>query len=136
MPTPVLSNALLVARAGTLATLLNNGHKLKLYSNNYTPTPSSPITAFVECNFQGYLAADLTGAFGAPSFVVDGQYQISTGFFTYTCSGGAGQTAYGWWIDDGTNLKMAQQFDTPVSITLGSPYQLQVQPQEISQSIL
>ena len=119
-----------------MATLLNAGHKLKLFVNNILPTPATPLGAFTEASFPGYLAADLAGAFGAPVKVQDGQYQIATGFFTFTCTAAPGQTVYGWWIDDAANVKMAQAFDSPVSIAVGSPYMLQVQPQEISQSIL
>lgn len=136
MPTPVLSNQMLADRAGTLATYLNTAHKLKLFQNNIAPTPATPLASFVEANFPGYIGIDLTNQFGAPSKVTDGQYQIATPFFTFTCSSGSGQVVYGWWIDDGTNQKMSQAFDTPVTIAPGSPYLLQIQPQEISQSIL
>lgn len=136
MPMPVLSNPLLTARATSLAALLNAGHKLKLFSNALTPTPATPLSAFVEASFAGYIGVDLTNQFGAPTKVVDGQWQIATPFFTFTCTAAPGQTIYGWWIDDGTNVKMSQAFDAAVNIAVGSPYMLQIQPQEISQSIL
>lgn len=137
MPMPCLGNQMCLDRCGTLATYLNGGgHKLKLFANNFLPTPASPIASFVEATFQGYLGVDLTNQFGAAAKVQDGQYQTSTPFFTFNCTGGAGQQIFGWWVDDGANMKLAQSFDAPITITPGSPYQLQIQPQEISQSIL
>jgi hypothetical protein len=136
MPTPVLGNQALTDRAGTLAAYLNVSHKLKLFVNALTVTPATPFASFVEASFTGYAAVDLAGQFTGPTKIQDGQFQITTPFYTFSCTGGAGQTVYGWWIDDGTSMKLAQTFDTPISITPGSPYTLQVQPQEISQSIL
>jgi hypothetical protein len=136
MPTPVLGNALLSDRAATLAAVLNASHKLKLFANSLTPNPATPLASFVEATFAGYQGVALDSQFGAPTKVQDGQYQISTPFFTFTCSGGSGQLVYGWYIDDSVNMRLAQAFDTPVTIAPGSPYMLQIQPQEISQSIL
>jgi len=136
MPVPVLSNPLLDARAGTLATLLNSGHTLRLFQNNLTPTPATSLGSFTESTFTGYAAVSLSGQFGSPTFVTDGQYQIASGTYTFSCTGGSSQTIYGWYIDDGSNVKMSQRLDTPVTISSGGNYTLQVRPQEISQSIL
>lgn len=136
MPAALWSNPLLLARAGTLQALLNSGHKLHLFSNNFTPDPTTPISSFVECTFPGYVAIDLTGLFTGPTLVQNGQYQLTTGTLAFGCTGLPGQTIYGWWIDDGTNMKACQLLDTPFPITPGVDYLAILRPQEITQSIL
>lgn len=137
MPLACWSNYLLDQRAGTLQSYLNGlGANLRLFSNVLVPTPASLLTDFVECNFPGYAAIPLNGLFGAPAFVIDGEWQIATGTLSFTCTGGPGQFVQGWWIDDGTNLIAAQNFSPAEFVGPGSPLQFSLRPQEISQSIL
>jgi len=136
MPTPLLSDPLLQSRAGTLQTLLNSGHTLRLFQNAITPTPATPLSSFTECTFTGYASISLASAFGTPTQVTSGQWQTQAAPFTFSCTGGSAQTIYGWYVDDGTNMVMCQLLDSPFTISSGLQFVLQVAPQEISQSIL
>ena len=136
MGVAVASNALLDARAGTLRTLLNSSHNLRLYSNNLTPTPANVLADFTEATFPGYSAVSLASQFGAQTKVQDGEYQIQSGTYTFTFTSGSSQTVYGWYIDDGTNVKFSQIFAQSILMTTGVQFTLQVSPQEWAFSIV
>lgn len=136
MALPLYSDFILNARAATLQTILNSGHTLHLFSNNFPPTPATPLSSFIECTFGGYVPLSLAGLFTGPTQVQPGQWQLDSGLLSFPCSMSPGQTIYGWWIDDGTNLVACQLIDAPFAIAPGLTYFLLLRPQEISQSIL
>jgi hypothetical protein len=136
MGVAVASNALLDARAGTLRTLLNSSHTLRLFKNNFTPTPASILSAFTQADFTGYASVSLASQFGAQTKIVDGEYQINSGTYTFTWTGGSDQTVYGWYIDDGTDVKFSQTFPSAILMTTGVSFTLQVNPQEWAFSIV
>lgn len=136
MATPLYSNPLLLARSTSLQTLLNSGHTLRLFVNNFIPTPSTPLSSFTEASFPGYAGISLAGQFAGPTLVQDGQYMLTTPVLTFACTGLPGQTIYGWYVDDGTNMVACQLLTTPFPITQGGTYPVLLRPQEISQSIL
>lgn len=136
MAQPLWSNAKLLAFCTTLANYLNSGHTLRLFTNTFLPDPSSPLSFFTEATFTGYAAVPLAGVFATPTLVQNGQYQTTSSVLTFQCTGGSGQVIQGWYIDDGTNMIACQLLDSPVTISAGGQYALQLRPQEISQSIL
>lgn len=94
---------------------------LHLYKNNYVPTPASALSDFVECDFSGYAEVDLSGEWSSPVLNLDGEYEMSTDPHSYTQHGGAtGNTVYGIFIDDGTEVVICRRFDTPIAANPGS----------------
>lgn len=136
MPTPLWSNPLLLARAGTLRTVLNSGHTLRLFVNNFLPDPASPLAYFIEATFSGYAPIPLTSLFPAATQVRNGQYELDSGILVFSCTGGSSQTIFGWYIDDGTDMVACQLLDVPVVICAQGVYSVEIRPQEISQSVL
>jgi hypothetical protein len=132
----VTSNALLSDRADSLRTLLNSGHFLRLFSNNFTPVPQSSLGSFTEAAFTGYAAASLSADFAVPTKVQDGEYQIASTFHTFNCTSGSSSMAYGAYITAGSDWKFAILFDTPITVTSGFSFAVQMNPQDWAKSIL
>lgn len=132
----VASNALLLNRATSLRTLLNSGHFLKLFRNNFLPTPADSLGSFVEADFGGYASVDLTGQFGAPLKVVDGEYQIATPAYTFSCTGAPNNSVYGAYVTDGFDVKYSFVFAAPIIVSNGTIFTVQISPQEWALSIL
>lgn len=136
MALPLWSNSMVNLKAVYLRTVLNTGHSLRLFANNFVPDPSTPLASFTEATFTGYAAIDLTGAFTGPAFVQNGQYELQGGVFAWTNSGATTQTVYGWYIDDGTVMDACQLFDVPFVMAPNVTLAFALRPQEISQSVL
>lgn len=134
--TGVAGNQWLIDRITQAQTALNTGHSLRLFQNNFTPVPGSLLSAFTEANFAGYTARVLTGTFGAPAQIQNGEYQISTGTFTWTYASGPDQTIYGWYVTDASNWKLAQVLPSPFVVTVGSTLSLILRVQDWSLSIV
>jgi hypothetical protein len=132
----VASNVLLQDRADSLRTLLNSGHVLRLFQNNFTPVSQDSFGSFSEASFTGYASAALTADFGASFKVQDGEYQISSTFHTFTCTGGSPQTVYGSYISAGSDWKFAIRFDVPIVVTNGTSFAIQINPQDWAKSII
>ena len=88
--------------AWSRAKQLAEGATLRLFSNNFTPTPASVVADFTEATFSSYNAVDLTGIWGAPTQVVAGDYLHVTSFAEFTSDDGTGQQIYGWYITNDT----------------------------------
>lgn len=96
---------------------------IRLYSNNYTPIPASTLASFTEATFTGYSAVTLDPAdFATATITSDVAYSTNSVTPTYTCTGGGGQTIYGWYAEGATSGKVlaAQKFDTARVFTPGS----------------
>ena len=132
----VASNVLLLDRADALRTLLNSGHTLRLFSNDYTPLSQDSLGSFAEATFTGYAAVGLSAAFAAPVKVQDGEYQISTTFYVFTCTGGSTTMCYGAYITAGSDWKFAIRFDTPITVNNGTSFAIQINPQDWAKSII
>ncbi|MCE5292097.1 MAG: hypothetical protein LLG14_23040 [Nocardiaceae bacterium] len=100
---------------------------VRLYSNNYTPVDSSTLASFTEATFTGYSAVLVEmNDWGAASITTNVAYSTSSVTPSYTCTGGGGQTVYGWYAEGATSGKVlaAQRFDTARSMTPGSVEEL------------
>lgn len=92
--------------------------KVRLYSNNHTPTDSDTIANYTEATFTGYAAINMP-AF--PASTVTGHVASSTAAsITFTLTSGS-QAIYGVYITDnaGTNLLAAIE-DPNAPVTLNT----------------
>lgn len=96
---------------------------IRLYSNNYTPVDGSTVANFTEAAFTGYAAVSLNPA-TFPTSSISANVAVSTypTAPTFTCTGGGGQTVYGWYAEGATSGKVlaAQKFDAARVIVSGS----------------
>ncbi len=116
---------LVVPKEGALALMdfirsqLPNPISVHLYVNNVSPDEDSTIATFTEATFPGY-GVGLTD-FPTDAFTNgDGQAEIDGGSPAFFSSSGTStQTAYGYFVDDGTytTLLWAERFTSPVSFT-------------------
>jgi hypothetical protein len=116
---------------------------VKLFQNQYTPTDTSTASDFTEATFPGYAQVQLTrGNFNDVTVANNVATSVNSIVPTYTCTGGQGQTVYGWYMIGDTSGKClaAQVFDTPRNMTNGTsellnPFQLSLiaipQPQQL-----
>lgn len=104
-----------------------NSQVLRLYSNNYTPGPSSTSTDFTETTVGGYSAITLTRATWNAATDVGGAtrktYPEQTWSFTGT------DTIYGWYIEETTtgDVLFAEKF-TGGGITVFNGDQFKITP--------
>jgi hypothetical protein len=108
-------------RLVALKNVLNTGHVLRLFKNNVVPDPSYTIAAFIESTFPGYAAVPLTGDFGDPVQVANGQFQISGTSHQFSFTSGTVETAYGWYLTStaDNNVRFSFLFASPVFFTNG-----------------
>jgi len=132
----VASNAFLNDRAGALRTLLNSSHTLRIFKNNFTPTPANVLADFTEATYTGYAGVSLAGDFAAQTKIQDGEYQTQSTSHTFGPNSGTAQTVYGWYIDDGTNVKLSFKFDNPITVDATTTFSVQVNAQDWAKSIL
>lgn len=106
---------------------------LRLFQNNFTPTPANVLSDFVEATFQGYASINLMGHLGAKSQIQAGEWHFFSDVFTYSAPlSGSPQTIYGWYVQyprlDGTHLFGSARFDAPVVMQVGGlPFSLQIE---------
>ena len=96
---------------------------IRLFSNNYTPVAGSTLADFTEASFTGYAAVTLDPAdFATATITSDVAYSTNSVTPTFTCTGGGGQTVYGWYAEGSTSGKVlaAQKFDAARVIVAGS----------------
>jgi hypothetical protein len=96
---------------------------VELYQNNYAPANNSTLSSFTAATFPGYLSVPVArGDFSFPVIVANEGTITRTIPPIYTCTGGAGQLVYGWYMYGATSNKVyfAQQFAIPRNMTLGS----------------
>lgn len=100
-----------------------------LFQNNYTPVYTSTGSNFTVATFPGYAQVAVPrSSFAAPTSTGGVGTIVSSVQPTWTCSGGSGQTVYGWYMRGATSGKVlgTQTFASPVnmvngiSVTLGA----------------
>lgn len=116
---------------------LTIGSTLRLYANDYTPTPLDTWGSFTEASFTGYAAVSLVGLYPTPVAVVPGQWEMSMPSQIFNCSGGAGETVYGCAIlDNSLNLWFSFPFAAPIVFAAGQSYAVSVDLNEWSASVI
>lgn len=116
----VANDAWLLELSDEARALFNTGHELRLYKNNFSPTSASVIGDFTEADFAGYAAVSASGKFGASSQVASGLYKTVSDPFLFTCSSGS-QTVYGWYLTDGSDVKLTGNYLAGFTISPGNP---------------
>jgi hypothetical protein len=100
--------------------------KLRLSNlQTFNPTPANTISDFSanECAYSGYTAGGIAVVLTAPvnlSTIVDG-VMFTALFEATSASPFVPDTAYGWWIDDGTNVIAAERFANNGAAGFGAP---------------
>jgi hypothetical protein len=139
MPNQIIaSNKWIQDDIDALRTVINSGHTLKLFQNNVTPDPSKvAISFFTVANWDTYANQALTSDFAASTKIVDGEYQILSTVHVFAVPGSGSQTIYGWWIDDGSNVKLSYRFDSSVTMSTSNPaLAVQIAYQQWAKSLL
>lgn len=117
MPGVVPDQGIQDALDDLLATTEWANAKLRLFSNNVTPTTSDTPSTYTESSFSGYSAVTLSGWSAAS---VSAHVATSTATpITFTITSGSA-TVYGWYITNsaGTRLLAAQRdASAPVSLS-------------------
>jgi hypothetical protein len=96
---------------------------VKLFKNNFTPVDGSVTADFTEATFTGYSAVGIgPGSMNPPAVVANVAESTYTGPPVFTCTGGADETVYGWFLmgDSSGKTYLAQKFDTPRLMTPGA----------------
>jgi len=93
-------------------------------SPSFTINPQTTIAelAAVECNYSGYAAGGIALVVGSPVNLSNAAQGAVTGlqFVSTTATPYVGATAFGYWIDDGTNLIAGEMFAGGFSADFGS----------------
>jgi hypothetical protein len=96
---------------------------VRLYSNNYTPVDGSTLANFTEATFTGYTELDIMRSdFSTPVIVANVAEAQTSVPPEWTCTGGAAQDIYGWYlvgVDSGKVLA-AQRFDAVRTMAAGA----------------
>jgi hypothetical protein len=92
-----------------------DGLHVKLFKNSPSLSPNTVLADFVESDFDGYAAIVLALTFGYvnPSGLPISQSQLLSWVMTGIVTP---NTVHGYWIDDGTDVLMAANFDAPIGM--------------------
>lgn len=97
--------------------LVTNGKSFRLFKSDFTPTVNTVLADLtaIEADFSGYAAKTLTMTLG----YIDGTSvpYAQSQLLSWVKSGATGNTVYGWWIDDGTNVIAVAKFDNLVALS-------------------
>ena len=96
---------------------------VELFKSNTTVVDASVIGDFTLADFPGYTHVEQTRVqFNGAAIVAHVAHTTNTQSVTFTCSGGSGQTVYGWLLvgKDTGELYAGQNFDTPRDMTSGA----------------
>lgn len=100
---------------------------VKLYSNNYTPVDASTASDFTEATFTGYAQVAVTESdWSGATITSNVAYSTSSLSPLYSCTGGGGQTIYGWYAVGATSGKVlaAEKFATAIVLVSGASIEL------------
>jgi hypothetical protein len=116
----IASNYSVMAAMQAMLDQLNLGPGwLRLFANSFTPTYSSPISAFIEANFGGYEPINLSGVFLPPTKQVDGFYVSNSPRLTFQNTSPFDSTVQGFFVTARSNLLWCGNFVAPT--TIGGP---------------
>jgi hypothetical protein len=119
-------NAIIAALKVAPTNPLVNTAKVRLSANpSYNPTPTSTITALAseEANYSGYTAGGLALTVGSPvnlSSTCQGAV-TALQFLATTATPFVANQIYGYWVDDGTNVLVAEKFAAGLVVAFGAP---------------
>lgn len=114
---------------------LNSSATLRLFQNAVVPDPSLVLSAIQESTFPGYGPLSLVSAFQGPYQSSNGVYQIYTNILSFTCTGGPGQLAYGYYLTGPDGLLYSSLFANPLTVVNATTVKIQIYLQEQSLAI-
>ena len=101
----IVPNTLITSLENLFDTPYLDSAILHLYKNNHTPAVGDNIAAYTESTFTGYASQGLGAV--APAAVLVANIATKTWpQKTFTCTGGAGESMYGYYVTDGTNTQL------------------------------
>lgn len=109
------ANTILAALKTVPSAALISSGKVRLSNNpSFNPVPTSTITSLAanECAYSGYTAGGIAVSL-TTGLILDGVTQGATTsalFEATTATTFVPDVAYGYWIDDGTNMIMSERF--------------------------
>ena len=112
----LLNNAL--TNSGTVEDFI-----VGLYQNNHVPTDTDTLAAYTDATFTGYTTFNVPrSTFSAATIVSNVAVTTSSLSPSFTCTGGAAQTVYGFYMKGATSgtLYLAQYFPTARVMSTGS----------------
>jgi len=122
----VVSNAWLKARCQAAVDLLNSGHFLYLFINDFEPTPADTLASFDPATFPGSDPIDLVSKWPDPIKIQDGAFASAPSKFDYTCTGPANETVYGWYVKEGTVVKLSARLFAPVPVIEDTEFEVRI----------
>jgi len=131
----IVNNTLVQFAIANIRNELNVGHAMRLFVNDYTPTPASTVLDFQEASFPGYARWNLDGVFPPQVKVRDGFWAFATLYHTFLCVAASSQTVYGWFIIKDFLPKVAYRLPTPVPLGFGVNVTVRVVFETIAKSL-
>jgi hypothetical protein len=105
MTVPIRTHQGMLDYLSIVQTALAGNRTMRLFTAPAVPTAATLLAGVTEATFPGYAAVPLVPS-GAP--IVDGNGNGANPFpsATFTATGGAPQTVYGWYVTDDSNAKL------------------------------
>jgi len=110
---------------------------LRLFRNDYEPTPGSVAGDFVEANFDGYNPVLLTGELSAPALAAAGWYESISDLYTFGPPAvGPGNVIFGAYLTLLGVAIAATRFDAAITMEPGfPPFRLRLRVSAKSESL-
>jgi hypothetical protein len=107
-------NNTLFQQSNFLRGRLIGGVSLRLFINDFIPSPADNIAAFHEAGFSGYARVGLTGLLSPVFKVLDGLYEFDMSEADFACNGPTHQTVFGFFIADAGDVLFSQRLSNAV----------------------
>ncbi len=101
----------------------NYASRIKLFSNNHVPGPTTVAGSLVEATFTGYSFISLSGVSVSGSLDMESRAVLSYSACTWTKSGATGNTIYGYWVSDAAGVLLwVERFDSTIPMVSDGAY--------------
>lgn len=113
------------------------GAVLRLYRNDFEPSPASVAGDFMEANWATYNAVLLAGELTAPAKVAVGHWESVSNLYTFNPPAAPpGNVVYGPYVTLNGAVVACSRFDAPITMTPGfPPFRLRLRVQTKSESL-
>jgi len=132
----VASNDLLKERSEKMRTLFDSNHALRLFRNDFQPTPKHAVGNFSEATFAGYARINMGGKWHLVFKVIDGEWQFSSDDVFFTATAGANETVFGWYLVGDGKVKLSARLPFGKLMNVGQTLQLRLDCETWATSIL
>jgi len=104
------------------------GATLRLFRNDFQPSPGSQLLDFQECNWPEYSPVLLLNQLGPVTLSTVGNYSCSSPIFIFIPpAGGVGNNVYGAFIRKENNVEAFQRFNEPIAMVPGAtPFKIRL----------